>query len=221
MFAVCPKKVYQNNNLTSLDVRVYLAIQGFANDDGYCFPSVAKIADICGISRRAVFYSLSKLEENKVIAREKRIRDDGGYSSNAYYLKLEPDSDDNVQNFAQGGVQQGAQGSATGCTSNKNHLNKKVNLKFTNSARVGARENGRMISSVDVERVGACKRSVEGAINYQFFISKGGEMCARAFGKLYQDNITESEIVSFFENYNQTIKIYDYNTKSLGETNIE
>lgn len=219
MFSICPKKVYQNKDLDGTDIKVYLAIQGFANDDGFCFPSVAKIADICGVSKRTVFRSLKKLESYKVLAREQRMKNTGGNTSNVYYLKLEPNSDD-VTSMSRGECQICHGGSDTDVTSNKNQYNKNI-FKFTNSARVGARENGRMISAVDVERVGACKRSVEGAINYQFFISKGGEMCARAFGKLYQDNITESDIVSFFENYNQTIKIYDYNTKSLGETNIE
>lgn len=220
MFSICPKKVYQNNNLTALDIRVYLSIQGFANDDGYCFPSVARIADICGVSRRAVFYSLAKLEAEKIIAREKRLRDDGGYSSNAYYLKLEPDSGD-VQSFAQGGVQSISLPSETECTSNKNQLRRKVNLKFTNSARVGARENSRIISTDDVARVCACRSSVRGAANYEFFISKGGEVCARAFSQLYQDSITESEILRFFENQNQNIRIFEPNFKTLEETKIE
>ncbi len=219
MFSICPKKVYQNKDLDGTDIKVYLAIQGFANDDGFCFPSVAKIADICGVSKRTVFRSLKKLESYKVLAREQRMKNTGGNTSNAYYLKLEPDSAD-VTDLSRGACQTCHGGSDIDVTPNKNQYNKNIFKKY-NSARVGARENGRIISDVDVERVGACKRSVEGAINYQFFISKGGEMCARAFGKLYQDNITESEIVSFFENYNQTIKIYDYNTKSLGETNIE
>ena len=63
MFAICPNKVYKNKDLTGVDIKVYLAIQGFSNENGYCFPSIAKIADICGVCnafRRIKIYSTSK-----------------------------------------------------------------------------------------------------------------------------------------------------------------
>ena len=217
MFSICPQKVYKNKGLSALDVRVYLAIQGFANDDGFCFPSVARIADECGISRRAVFKSLSKLEQSKVIAREKRMRDDGGYSSNAYYLKLEPDNND-VNNCSQGEVNERSLPSERECTSNKNQITKNVNLKFTNSAR--ARVYGRTITAGDLAHVSACKSSVEGAVNYQFFLSNE-TICARAFGRIYQDLITESEIVRFFaDNFNERVRVFEWNTKALDEQDI-
>ena len=219
MFSICPKKVYQNKDLDGTDVKIYLAIQGFADDSGFCFPSVAKIADICGVSRRTVFRSLKKLESYKVIAREQRIKSNGGYTSNAYYLKLEPDSDD-VTNLSHTMRQTCHIPSDTDVTSNKNQSNKNI-FKKTYSARVGARENGRIITAGDLAHVRECKQTVAGAVNYQFFISKGGEMCARALGKLYQDNITESDIVDFFDNFNEQITIYSYNVKGLEETNIE
>lgn len=93
MFSICPQKVFTNRNLTSTDLRVYLSIQGFADKDGYCFPSIAKIATILDVCRRTVERSLSRLEKEKVIARQKRIKQDGGYTSNGYYLKLEPEND--------------------------------------------------------------------------------------------------------------------------------
>ncbi len=94
MFSICPQKVFINKNLTSTDLRVYLSIQGFANSDGYCFPSIAKIATILGVCRRTVERSLARLEQEKVIARSKRIKNDGGYTSNGYYLKLEPKAEE-------------------------------------------------------------------------------------------------------------------------------
>ncbi|MCM1323846.1 MAG: helix-turn-helix domain-containing protein [Acetobacter sp.] len=100
MFSICPQKVFINKNLKSTDLRVYLSIQGFANSDGYCFPSIAKIATILGVCRRTVERSLSRLEKEKVIARSKRIKQDGGYTSNGYYLKLDPESD--TTNMSQG-----------------------------------------------------------------------------------------------------------------------
>ena len=102
MFSICPKKVYANSQITGTDLRVYLILQGYADERGFCFPSVAKIADICGVSRRTVFRSLKTLEQFGAIVREKRIREAGGFTSNAIYLKLEPERENDVTNLSRG-----------------------------------------------------------------------------------------------------------------------
>lgn len=226
MFSICPKKVYQNKDLSALDIRVYLAIQGFANDDGFCFPSVSRIADECGISRRAVFYSLAKLESCKVIAREKRMRDDGGYSSNGYYLKLEPESD--VQEIAQGGVQYGALPSAQCCTSNKNQITKNINIKFIQQ-RARARVKGRnddsavpVVDMVDVNDVLSCCEEVKQAKMYSFFKAANGVLGFRPLMASMQDAITEHEITSFFESKcNREIVLFGFHQHTLHEVTIE
>lgn len=220
MFSICPKKVYQNKDLDGTDVKIYLAIQGFADDDGFCFPSVSKIADICGVSRRTVFRSLNKLENYKFIAREKRLKNDGGFTSNAYYLKLEPDAADDTTTMSQGVRHTCHGGSDIHVTSNKNQSNNII-FKFTKGARVGARENSRIISADDVRRVGACKQNIDGASNYVFLINKGGDLCIRPIASFYQDAITESDIVDFFKtNYDISIRVYDWNTRSQLEQEI-
>ena len=202
MFSICPKKVYQNKDLSALDIRVYLAIQGFANDDGFCFPSVSRIADECGISRRAVFYSYG------------------------YYLKLEPESD--VQEVAQGGVQYGALPSAQCCTSNKNQITKNINIKFIQQ-RARARVKGRnddsavpVVDMVDVNDVLSCCKQVKQAKMYSFFKAANGVLGFRPLMASMQDAITEHEITSFFESKcNREIVLFGFHQHTLHEVTIE
>lgn len=225
MFSICPKKVYQNNNLNGVDVRVYLAIQGFANEKGFCYPSVSKIADICGVSRRTVFRSLNNLEQNKCIAREKRMRDDGGFSSNGYYLQLEPDD---VTNESQGGVTIESLPSDIDVTSNKNQITKNINLKFIKQ-RARARVNGRTVNEAvpvvdmcDVNDVLSCIEQIKQAKNYSFFKIERGCIGFRPLMRSLHDALTECDITNFFnEKCNREIVFYDFNEHNKNEVNIE
>ena len=227
MFSICPKKVYQNKYLSTLDVRVYLAIQGFANDDGFCFPSVSKIADICGVNRRTVFRSLNNLELHKCIAREKRMRDDGGYSSNGYFLKLEPESDE-VTNESQGGVTSASLPSDTDVTSNNIHRTNNINLKFIKQ-RARARVNGQIINKAvqvvdmcDINDVLSCVEAIKQAKNYSFFKTERGWIGFRPLMASLSDNITECEMINFFkEKCKRDVVPYSFNEYGRNELKIE
>ncbi|MBQ8671620.1 MAG: helix-turn-helix domain-containing protein [Alphaproteobacteria bacterium] len=226
MFSICPKKVYKNKDLSSVDIRVYLSIQGFANEDGFCFPSVSRIADECGISRRSVFRSLSKLEACRVIAREKRLRDDGGYSSNGYYLRLEPDSP--VANLSQGNAPSESLHSDTDGISNNNHLNKNINLNFIKQrarVRANSQTNNKVapvVDMMDVNDILSCYEAVKQAKNYNFFKTGRGCLGFRPLSASMRDAITEAEIKNFFnDKCNREIIAYDYNTHGLNEVNIQ
>lgn len=51
---------------------VLLALADFANDNGECWPSHARLAEMCGLSRKAVVDQMNKLEKRGYIAATKR-----------------------------------------------------------------------------------------------------------------------------------------------------
>ena len=62
-----------------------LALADQANDDGFCWPSLATIANKANLSRRYVIRIINKLEREGLIQIEKRM-DGGEYTSNMYKL---------------------------------------------------------------------------------------------------------------------------------------
>lgn len=217
MFSICPQKVYKNKALDGTDIKVYLAIQGFADENGFCFPSVARIADICGVSKRTVFRSLKTLESFKLLAREQRMRNTGGNTSNAYYLKLEPDASE-VTSLSRGECQPCHGGGVTDVTPNKNQYNQNIFKKQT--ARAYAHAKGRNVTAGDLAHVNACVSEVENAVNYNFFLSND-VMCVRPRSKFDCDAITESKIISFFEEkYNESIRVFSWDTRANNEVII-
>ena len=63
---------------------------------GECFPSIARLAELCEMSRRSVETHLSELEAAGLIERALRFREGGGKTSNTYILKL---ADSDAQNL--------------------------------------------------------------------------------------------------------------------------
>jgi DNA-binding transcriptional ArsR family regulator len=55
---------------------------------GACFPSIARLAELCEMSRRAVEVHLADLEAGGLIRRQPRHRETGGKASNEYILLL-------------------------------------------------------------------------------------------------------------------------------------
>lgn len=222
MFSICPKNVYQNKDLSGTDLRVYLTLQGFADDDGYCFPSVAKIADICGVNKRTIFRSLCTLEQYGAIARQKRIRESGGFTSNAFYLKLEPSD---MTNMSLGGCQNCHYPSDTDVTPNKNQIKQECFLN-TKGARVGARNNDAWLSDtihpVSVEDINDVLSFVEKHKNaykdYDFFLTGGGSLRARPKGTICRDEDLELLMEKFFTF--REFKICPYNDRYLNEQPI-
>lgn len=65
---------------------LFIVLKKFANSKNQCFPSLKKLADVTGMSKRKVQDTLKELEQKNIIAIEGRNRTDGGYSSNLYTL---------------------------------------------------------------------------------------------------------------------------------------
>ena len=66
---------------------------------GECFPSIARLAELCEMSRRSVETHLAELEAAGLIERALRFREGGGKTSNTYILKL---ADSDAQNLRMG-----------------------------------------------------------------------------------------------------------------------
>lgn len=65
---------------------LFIILKRFSDGNGKCFPSLSKLADITGYSKRKVQDLLKELEKKKIIEKECRKRPDGGYTSNLYTL---------------------------------------------------------------------------------------------------------------------------------------
>ena len=55
---------------------------------GECFPRIARLAELCEMSRRSVETHLAELEAAGLIERALRFREGGGKTSNTYILNL-------------------------------------------------------------------------------------------------------------------------------------
>lgn len=218
--------ILKNRELNAQDVRVYMTIASFTDKNGVCFPSVAKIADICGISRRSVFRILSKLTELKVIRREHRIRDDGGFSSNSYLVtQMSLPSDTAVT----GGSDTDVTGvSDTDVTANTINLNNNVNLKFTKGARVHTREKAGKVSNLsllemrDLNDVKSCKEKLPQAKQYQFVKLASGAIGIRPLSAIGQNDIIEADIIKFLaDKCGRDVVTLDFNSFSLNEIKID
>lgn len=65
---------------------LFIILKSFANSNNTCFPSFQKLASISKLSKRKVQSTLKELEAKGVLKIEKRLREDGGLSSNLYTL---------------------------------------------------------------------------------------------------------------------------------------
>jgi predicted transcriptional regulator len=57
-----------------------------ANKDGTCYPAIGTIARELKLSRSTVKRAISDLEQSGRLRKEQRWRENGGKSSNLYYL---------------------------------------------------------------------------------------------------------------------------------------
>lgn len=66
---------------------VYLYLHDRCDKDGKCWPAVRTIGRELGLSRSTVKRALKDLEQAGRLTRELRYRDNGGSSSNMFYVK--------------------------------------------------------------------------------------------------------------------------------------
>lgn len=65
---------------------VFIALKKFADSKNQCFPSLKKLSDVTGLSKRKIQDTLKELEQKHIITIESRLRADGGTTSNLYKL---------------------------------------------------------------------------------------------------------------------------------------
>ena len=69
-------------------VAVYMYLCDRADRDGKCYPAIGTIARELKLSRSTVKRALADLEKSGRLRKEQRWRENGGKSSNMFYVKL-------------------------------------------------------------------------------------------------------------------------------------
>ncbi|KJR44557.1 hypothetical protein UF75_5060 [Desulfosporosinus sp. I2] len=67
---------------------VYMYLHDRADKDGKCYPAIGTIAKELKLSRSTVKRAIADLEKSGRLRKEQRWRENGGKSSNLYYVKL-------------------------------------------------------------------------------------------------------------------------------------
>lgn len=65
---------------------VYMYLRDRADKDGKCYPAIGTIARELNLSRSTVKRAISDLETGGYLQKEQRWRENGGKSSNLYFL---------------------------------------------------------------------------------------------------------------------------------------
>jgi hypothetical protein len=86
-FITVPNKASLRGLPAALQI-VYMWICDYADNDGKCFPSYTRLAEDAGIHRATAIENIKKLVEIGILKIEKRVRKDGGYSSNEFTILL-------------------------------------------------------------------------------------------------------------------------------------
>jgi len=73
--------------LQTHDKMLLLMLANYADSHDKCWPSVARLVDDCGMSRKQIHRCIKKLEELGLVRREGQMRS-YGQTSNMYYLNL-------------------------------------------------------------------------------------------------------------------------------------
>ena len=100
---------------------MYMILARFADNEGKCFPSVEKLAEIIGKDKRTVIRYIKKLEEKGLIEKRRRFN-----QTNIYYLKNADSNNDKIDNDKNDSDKDVTSLGDTGVTSNSD---KNVNLK--------------------------------------------------------------------------------------------
>jgi len=83
-------------DLPPLDKIVLMAIADHADDDGYAWPGMKRIAEKCSMEKRTVQRHVEKLQEQQLLKVESRQRNDGSSSSNGYTVVMDGTKEEGV-----------------------------------------------------------------------------------------------------------------------------
>lgn len=79
-----------DKRLTDRALRVLAALAAFADREGRCNPSHARLATILSVTRQAVGPHVKTLARLGYITVERRVRRRGGWAANAYIINFNP-----------------------------------------------------------------------------------------------------------------------------------
>lgn len=85
-FGIIPTHWMAHEELSSSDKLTLAALSTFADGDGHCWPSIRAIAIRASLSERSVQYALRNLEAAGALTVQQRAGDNGGNSSNGYWI---------------------------------------------------------------------------------------------------------------------------------------
>ncbi|EGD45810.1 hypothetical protein Cpap_0178 [Ruminiclostridium papyrosolvens DSM 2782] len=68
-------------------VAVYMYLRDRADKNGKCYPAIGTISKELKLSRSTVKRAIADLEKSGRLKKEKRWRENGGRSSNMYYIQ--------------------------------------------------------------------------------------------------------------------------------------
>jgi predicted transcriptional regulator len=75
-----------SSDLPHRAVAVYMYLRDRADKDGKCYPAIGTIARELKLSRSTVKRAIADLELSGCLHKEQRWRENGGKSSNLYYI---------------------------------------------------------------------------------------------------------------------------------------
>lgn len=85
-FSMIYHDFFKSNLLNPYEKMIFIALKIFSDNNNQCFPSLKKLSDITGISKRKIQDSLKEMERKQIISIENRLGVHGGKSSNLYTL---------------------------------------------------------------------------------------------------------------------------------------
>jgi hypothetical protein len=85
-FTLIENVVLEDQDLSAVDVLVYIALAKYADGKGVCWPSMATIGRLARCARETVARSIAHLEARGYLTRTTRLRPDRGVTSNVYRL---------------------------------------------------------------------------------------------------------------------------------------
>lgn len=88
--SITPSDAWADQRLTPLQCRLLGLIGSYLGKDHKAWPSQSTLATQLGVSRKAVNQGVKALQDYGYIEVEKRTREDGGYTSNCYFVVMDP-----------------------------------------------------------------------------------------------------------------------------------
>lgn len=110
------QQVWSLTTTTGSERLVLLALADAANDEGLCWPSLAKIAEKANISKRYVIDIIKKLQDKSLLIVEHRHDNSGDFTSNYYKVVVNQSSLGSEQEITTGSEQEFTTGSELGIT---------------------------------------------------------------------------------------------------------